>query len=463
MALRSRPGDLAALGQTNIATNPNTPINGTTPVTPINPTTPVTPTNPNTQNTNGPIQLVKHSATRPLKTGAALSVEVRGTAGLRGTFDLSPRLTNLPLQEAQAGVYRGNYVVKAGDDVLNSYVTARLVGTNIDATQQSAQPFTIDTVAPRLVAVSPANGGTTNDARPTLVVDVDDIGGSGLFAVQAQIVEAGQAPINLDMTVVPPARATGVVPRAISGNIQVRMNLIDNARNQRGEVVRFTVAPRAGAITSVSHDATRPLRVNNTLTVDVQAKPGGRATFDLVDANNRVVAQSVPMTEVNAGQGRYRGTYTFTNLPDADRLMARARFDDLAGGIDTLDATAPVLLAATNANAAQAFSITAPTNDSAAGANVVVRGRGTPGALVEISATATGTRTLLGIFGYQAFKQVLDTKQVQVDAQGNWVSPALALTAPRNIAQLQYVISATQTDVGNIQSKPETVTLNPAQ
>ena len=64
---------------------------------------------------------------------------------------------------------------------------------------------------------------------------------------------------------------------------------------------------------------------------------------------------------------------------------------------------------------------------------------------------------------YRQHAQVLDTKQVQVDAQGNWLAGPFALSVPRNVSQASYEISAVQTDAGNIKSAPQTVTLSAAR
>jgi antitoxin (DNA-binding transcriptional repressor) of toxin-antitoxin stability system len=412
------------------------------------------------------ITLVRHSANRAVGLGAQISVEVRGTPRARGTFDLSPRLRNLPLREEQAGIYRGTYVVKAGDDVLNSFVTARLtlasaaaVANNpaLEDISQSRDPFTIDTIPPRLIDLQPRNGSVVTDARPTIVAGVDDVGGSGLSTASLSVTDARGQTFEVPMTVVPPSRATAVIDRPLSGRVTVRVTMEDAAGNSRTTAAAFNVQPRAGAIASVVHDARRPLRVGSMLTVDVQASQGGRATFDLIDDQNRAVAQRVPMTEVN--EGRYRGTHVLQDLPTGETLRVRARFDDLAGTIDTLEATTPVSLVGD----ARAFSITVPRATDAAGPDVTIRGRGTPGALVDVTVTARGVRTLFGLIGYQQYQQVLETRQVQVDTQGNWALPPVALKVPKNVAQASYEVTAVQTDEGNVKSQPQTVTIAPAQ
>jgi hypothetical protein len=437
------------------------------PVTPVNPTTnnPTNNTNPNNAAVPGAprVELVSHNAATPIRTGATINVTVRGTANQRGTFDISPRLQNLPLQEAQPGVYRGTYTVKAGDDVLNGRITARLTNNNgQDDIAQSQEPITIDTVAPREITILPAEGAVVNDARPTITVTVDDVGGSGLANARLYLTPQGGATFEVPTTIVPPNTITAQSPQALSGRVSAKLNFGDAARNTRSILFNFSVQPRQGAIRSVNTNATRPLAQNDSLRVDLLALPGGRATFDLIDdATNRVLVSRVPMTELNVGDGRYQGSYTLAEAPVAQRLRVQVRFVDAGGAVDTAEATNRVLLVQNTAN--NALSITQPTNNTAVNTPLTIRGRATPNALVDVTVTARGTKTLFGLLGYQAYEQIVDTQQVQADANGNWQTRAVTLDRPRNIANLQWEVSATQTNLGNQRSEPVTVTVAPAQ
>jgi hypothetical protein len=445
-------GAVSALNTTPGTTNPNPTNPNTTPATNLPPGTPQ-------------VQLVQHNALQALRTGATINVTVRGTPNLRGVFDISPRLQNVPLQQTQPGVYRGTYVVKAGDDVLNGRITARLSNENgqEDAAQSEA-PITIDTVAPREIRVVPAEGSIVTDARPTITVTVDDVGGSGLAAADLTLTPQGGQSIRVPATIVPPSTITAQSPQALSGRISAKLNFSDAARNSRSIFFNFTVQPRQGAIRSVNHNATRPLRQGDTLRVDILAEPAGRATFDLIDAlTNQAVVNRIPMTELNVGDGRYQGSYTVPQALNAERLRIRARFEDGAGAADTSESLNEVLLVRNAGNTGNALTITQPTNGAAATSPLQVRGRATPNALVDVTITARGTKTLLGILGYQAYEQVVDTQQVQADAAGNWQLRNVPLTRPRNIANLQYEISAVQTEIGNQRSEPVTVTLAAAQ
>ncbi|MDF2439718.1 MAG: hypothetical protein JWN98_702 [Abditibacteriota bacterium] len=407
------------------------------------------------------VELVQHNAAQALRAGQTLVVTVRGAANLRGTFDISPRLQNLPLQQTgQPGVYRGTYVVKAGDDVLNGRITARLTGANGDEdAAQSQQTITIDTVAPREVRISPANNTVVNDARPTLIITVDDIGGSGLATATATVTANGRVLNNVPATIVPPSEVHVQMPQAVTGAISVKVNVTDAARNTRSIFSNFTVQARQGAIRSVTHSATRPLRAGESLRVDMLAQPGGRATFEVLGENNEVLVARQPMTELNVGEGRYQGNYTLANNLNAERVRVRVRFVDPGGQVDTADAANQVLVV--RDSVATQFSITQPQENGVATSPLTVRGRAIPGALVDVTVTGRGTKTLGGILAYGQHQQVVDTQQVQADDRGNWVTRPITLSRPRNVTELRFEISAVQTDLGNRRSQPQVVTITP--
>lgn len=407
------------------------------------------------------VELVQHNAAQAIRAGTTIVVTVRGTPNLRGTFDISPRLQNLPLQQTgQAGVYRGTYVVKAGDDVLNGRITARLVGANGDEdAAQSQQTITIDTVAPREVRIAPPNNTTINDARPTVIITVDDVGGSGLASAVATVTANGRVLNNVPATIVPPSEVHVQLPAAVSGAVSVKVNITDAARNTRSVFSNFSVQARQGAIRSVTQSATRPLRAGETLRVDMLAAPGGRATFDIIGDTNQVLVTRQPMTEID--EGRYQGNYTLANNLNSERLRVRVRFADAGGIVDTAEATNEVLLV--RDNAATQFSITQPTENGAATTPLIVRGRAIPGALVDVTITGRGTKTLGGVIAYGEYQQVVDTQQVQADDRGNWLTRPITLPRPRNVNELKFEVSAVQTDLGNRRSQPETVTITPGQ
>ena len=187
------------------------------------------------------IQLVQHNATAPLKAGARLDVAVRATTGQRLSFSLGAKIQNVPLYESpqQPGVYNGSYTIKAGDDVLDARVLARLAAANnFEDTAQSQDSVTIDTVAPRVFGTFPANGATVNVNQPNIVVFADDLNGSGLGSARMEIVN-GNLRLPVQATVAPPTSVNAVAPQPLSGRVSVSATISDKAGNSNGFQFHF--------------------------------------------------------------------------------------------------------------------------------------------------------------------------------------------------------------------------------
>lgn len=391
------------------------------------------------------------------KAGDTISVVVRGTPGLRGTFELGNRANAVNLRERanRPGEYIGTYTVRAGDDILKGRVTVRLAGKNgQDVTQQSQDDITIDTVAPRIVGTYPTNGETINNDQPNITIYADDLGGSGLAPSTISITSGGET-FEAEATV---AQMTlrAVSPRALSGRVQVSAEVSDEAGNTATSNFSFTIrGGDNGPINSIFHNANRVLQAGDVLTVDMIAEEGGRATFDLVDADDRNVSQGNAMTEV--GQGRYRGTYTIRER-DSGQLKVIGRFRDANNKTTTSEAGTTVEVVGGTDATLTAPTITSPVDGSRVDAQTTVRGRGTPGSIIDVSIRAEGTQYY--VFEY---KEEIGTAQVKVRNNGIWETQPLNLPAPRNVTGLRYVITATQTDGADRTSEPATITLRPQQ
>jgi hypothetical protein len=93
--------------------------------------------------------------------------------------------------------------------------------------------------------------------------------------------------------------------------------------NGRAIVIRVRNATAGEAdgglrIASVIHDARRPLRVGDTVTVSMHGTPGARATFEILG-----VADRIPMREVS--RGVYQGAYRIRDGDAANNAMIVAR------------------------------------------------------------------------------------------------------------------------------------------
>jgi hypothetical protein len=181
------------------------------------------------------------------------------------------------------------------------------------------------------------------------------------------------------------------------------------------------------------------------------ATPGGRATFDVLSEDNRVLSQSITMTQISPG--RYRGAYTIQGTRDAGQLRIVGHFVDNNNQLTTREATSMVRVLA---GAPTLVTITSPTQGAAVDSPLVIRGRASARALVDVSVRVEGTQFVI-------FKYVdeLGTQQIQADRNGNWVTQPIELPRPR-VSNLRYVVTVVQTDAANRQSEPVSVTVQPA-
>ncbi len=401
------------------------------------------------------IGLVQTSAAAPLKAGAQLAVSARATPGTRLTWSLGSRIQNQALVEnpQQPGSFRATYIVRPGDDVLNARVSIRAVGQNgYEATAQSQNPVTLDTVAPRLVGTFPSNGATISVAQPNIAIFADDLGGSGLGGATVSVVSNGVT-TPIPATLAPPTSVNAVPPLPLSGRVQVRAVISDRAGNTLPVNFSFTIAQNAaGAIQSFTQGATRALQPGEDVPLQLVAAPNGRALFDVLDAGGKAVARDLPMSEDGDLPGTYRATY---RVPDntTGGLRFVGKFDAGDGQLSQQEATAPVTIVA----AAAQLSITSPTDGATGtGNSLVVSGRAAPGATVNVAVTASGTR-----FFVLQYNNDLGTFQTRADAQGNWKTAPIAIARPKNVQGLSLSISATQTDAANQTSEPVTITVAP--
>ena len=411
------------------------------------------------------ITLVQHNATRPLRAGATVSVTVRGTPHMTGTFNIVPDGSEFPLDEDpnRPGVYTGTYVVRTNDNVLNGRVTAYLRDVQgRESLVQSQAPITIDTTAPRITSTSPQSGSQLDNDQPNITVNASDLGGSGLASADVTI---NNQRVSDDRITVSPNEVRFTPDMPLRGRNDVRVTVRDEAGNQASTTFSFNVGNGGGnnnggtTISSISHNATRALEAGDRVSVSMNASPGGRATFSVIGDSGRVVRSNIPMTEDRSG--RYVGSYTIPNNLDDSELLIGGRFVDDNGQASTADATSSVLLAGGIGNGAggigdNAVNITSPTEGTQVDTPLIVRGTATPRSTVEISVRAEGVRYLF--FDYR--QEIGGTRQIQANNRGNWTSDPIDLPQPRNVSSLRYVITAVQIDVAGRRSEPVTVTVN---
>lgn len=395
------------------------------------------------------------------KEGDRITINVRGTAGLRGTFDLSDRIRNLPLRERPQlpGNYFAQYTVKKGDELTNGRATVRLSAADgQETTHQSLDSITIDTQAPTVIGTKPLAGTTIDNSRPNIVVYAEELG-SGLAPSTITITNAGES-FEVRATADQRMSVSAIPDRDLRGRVDVAAEIRDEAGNSTTHNFSFTVSRGTEAdpdspIRSIFHNANRVLRAGDKLTVDMIAEPGGRASYDLVNENGQVVARDIAMTSISNERGRYRGEYTVQGVRDAGVLRVVGHFADRRGRSAKAEATTTVEVLGEAATLA-APRITSPTEGEAVGENLVVQGRGTPGSIINVTVRAEGTQ-----FYVLPYIVELTAPTVRVRGNGRWETAAIKLPSPRNVSGLRFIISAIETDNADRSSEASTITVRP--
>jgi hypothetical protein len=194
------------------------------------------------------------------------------------------------------------------------------------------------------------------------------------------------------------------------------------------------------------------------LVTELRAAPNGQATFDLVGDNNRLIAVNLPMREIEAG--RYQGTYTIQGNEGTNKVRVVGRFTGADNRVVTNEATTMVSLAAAAVQTG-VLTITAPTDNSQVKSPLTVRGRALGGAIVDVAIRAEGTKVtrVLLFESRRPYTQELGTQQIQAAANGTWATRPIELPIPKDVEDLKFVITVTQTDSLNRRSDPVTLTI----
>ena len=105
----------------------------------------------------------------PLRAGEKLNVTLRGTPGGTASYDIGPYVTNLPLTEAQPGVYTGSYVVRRGQNFAGAPILGHLQAGGEQAPQAVSQStVSVSTQPPGIVDFAPDDGAVVNNSRPSI-------------------------------------------------------------------------------------------------------------------------------------------------------------------------------------------------------------------------------------------------------------------------------------------------------
>ncbi|MGC1984089.1 MAG: copper amine oxidase N-terminal domain-containing protein [Candidatus Cybelea sp.] len=114
------------------------------------------------------ISTVQAQPDRPLRAGDMIRVELHGTPGATGTFDIGSDVTNQMMRESPGGVYTGSYVIPRGANFDDVALIGRL--SSGDETALAAAPQTVSAsgTPPGISDFAPDANATINTNRPAV-------------------------------------------------------------------------------------------------------------------------------------------------------------------------------------------------------------------------------------------------------------------------------------------------------
>ncbi|HEV8339161.1 MAG TPA: copper amine oxidase N-terminal domain-containing protein [bacterium] len=387
------------------------------------------------------ISFFTHSADEPVRAGQTITVTLRGNSGGTAAFDIFGVVSGVEMREIEPGVYRGAYVVRPGDNVVGAAVFGHLrLGNQQAPIVQAGNPVTIDSLPPVIIQRFPQGLSTVTNTRPNILVTYNDRGGSGIRTEAVRLFVNG-----VDVTARATVSETAVAynpPETLSGQVRVRLVLVDRAGNRLDDDWPFTIATVQGSlINSVTVNPTTPLSAGQVLTVTVTGQPGAVATFSIEGV---IGAQNVAMTEAPNQPGAYFGSYTVRageNVQNAKITVTLTR-----GGL-TSRSEASARLTIVTAGVAPP-TITSPAAGSTVGQPIVIRGKAPSVHQVIVRVDYRGSVLLFNLQG--TYGQVATTS----DGNGNW---QVTINQSIRVQGAELTIIAWAVDAAGRRSEPTVI------
>lgn len=387
-----------------------------------------------------------HSGTGVLRSGSQVDLVVRGTPGATVTVDAGTLAKDVALREdpQQPGRYAGTLTVARGVTAKDVPLIAQLrMGNRTAPLVQAGGLVQVDSEPPVIADAAPADKTETANQQPDIYLEVSDGGGSGVDPNSLRMV-VGDRDVTDQVKVT--RRFLIYTPRQpfAPGRIPVSVSVKDMAGNTTTASWEFTIKPASSVLQSITHDADRPLRAGDVVTVTVRGQTKSRGTFSIGD-----VARNVPLTESTPGV--YTGKYTVRRGDQIAKAPVTVEFVSPEGTRIRQEAGAPVNLVG---GMLQAPKITDPVDMFNLEDTLVVEGTGTPGSKVVVEVNYTGRA-----FGALSLKGTLGSQEVEVDRNGRWVTDPFQVRLPLGVRRPQISINARAVDAAGMESEPTTVNL----
>jgi hypothetical protein len=208
------------------------------------------------------------------------------------------------------------------------------------------------------------------------------------------------------------------------------------AKDKAGNEVRrewtFTVSAPANPITSLSvtPDDEPLLTAGDSLTVRIQATPGGQANFRI---GNAAVDQPMP----EQVPGVYIGIYTIKPGDSASRVPVTVNFKPASGPAVSQVSGARITLAA---GAPETPIIDRPQQGATVGKTVTISGRAAPGATVRLKLVYQGKVVVIASQG------TIFDGSVKTGTDGQWSTGVVELNVPTSVSGVSFTLTAVSVD-----------------
>jgi len=267
-----------------------------------------------------PVQIVSVGAldyNRPLRKGDTLTLMVTGPPGAdKVTARLGDALTGIELVEREPGKYFRQITLGADLPVTEAPVTALFRKGTDTREVQSAGKIVIDQTPPVCRPLDPSPDTPIFDTNPVIMAAIDDDGAGVDLRTVRLLMNGKDITANTEVAEHSVRYAAKGLP---FGKSKFRLEMADRAGNvtaQDWQVdIRQPQPEQEPEIYAVYHDATRPLRRGEVLTIRVSATPDA----DRVTASVGTAITNIELTEREPG--RYLGAVTIdrdirlTNVP----------------------------------------------------------------------------------------------------------------------------------------------------
>jgi hypothetical protein len=228
--------------------------------------------------------------------------------------------------------------------------------------------------------------------------------------------------------------ATGVKLTAsdMAGNTVTRQWSFDIAKVESDLVTAFTV------------DEPQELIPGETISVTMQAEPGGQATFSIGGA----VTNSA-MTEQSSGS--YIGEYTIRRNVDVSGAAVTGKFRSRGGQILTVQAESRL---GRTSGVIQKPTITSPTQNSDVSSPLVVRGTAMANSRVRVE-----VKYATMVLGKLRMNGAMSVQTVNVDGRGRFQTQPIALDNLIKGRNTEYTITATALNAQGEESEQTVITV----